>query len=94
VIPYSEIPRARLTGKKRGFIQLARDKETGLLLSGRVFGEGAGELITELYLTIAHKIPVHTLARTFHPYLTWSEGIKMASLAFEKKIEHLSCCAG
>ena len=30
---------------------------------------------------------------TFHPYLTLSEGIKLAARAFTKDVAKLSCCA-
>ena len=33
------------------------------------------------------------LTSTFHPYLTLSEGIKLAAQAFSKDVNMLSCCA-
>jgi mercuric reductase len=29
----------------------------------------------------------------FHPYLTLSEGIKLAAIGFDKDVRTLSCCA-
>jgi len=42
-------------------------------------GWGAGEGVAEL-------------AGSFHPYLTLSEGIKLAALSFGKNVRKLSCC--
>jgi mercuric reductase len=36
---------------------------------------------------------VSQLAATFHPYLTQSEGIKLAAQTFTIDVKKLSCCA-
>ena len=47
----------------------------------------------EVGLAIKFGITVRELTACFHPYLTLSEGIKLAALAFDKDIGKLSCCA-
>ena len=47
----------------------------------------------EVALAIRYRIPVRELAAVFHPYLTLSEGIKLAALSFGKDVRKLSCCA-
>ena len=44
-------------------------------------------------LAIKYGISVTELAESFHPYLTLSEGIKLAAITFNKDIAELSCCA-
>jgi len=39
------------------------------------------------------RIKVWELAKNLYPYLTLSEGIKLAAIAFERDITKLSCCA-
>ncbi len=51
------------------------------------------ELTMELSLAIKYKIPVKDLVASFHPYLTLSEGIKLAAMAFTTDIKKMSCCA-
>ncbi|GAC1585884.1 MAG: mercury(II) reductase [Ginsengibacter sp.] len=89
----SEIPRSIAALDTRGFIKLIRDTETDLLIGARVVAPEGGELIMEIGLAIKYKIPVKELAGMFHPYLTLSEGIKLAALSFTMDILKMSCCA-
>ena len=50
-------------------------------------------MITEVALAIRGGLTIEDIASAFHPYLTLSEGIKLAAQAFDKDIEKLSCCA-
>ncbi len=47
----------------------------------------------EVALAIRYGITVQELTAQFHPYLTLSEGIKLAALTFRKDVKKLSCCA-
>ncbi len=47
----------------------------------------------EISLAIKYGITATELARAFHPYLTLSEGIKLAAISFGKDVGKLSCCA-
>ncbi|MGH7956832.1 MAG: mercury(II) reductase, partial [Opitutaceae bacterium] len=92
-LPLSEIPRALAARDTRGFIQLIRDRATDRLVGARVLAPEGAELLMEAALAIRHRITVSELAATFHPYLTLSEGIKLAALSFGKDVRKLSCCA-
>ena len=92
-MPLTEVPRSQAARDTRGFIKLIRDTETDELIGARVVAPEGGELIMELSLAVKYGITVNELARTFHPYLTLSEGIKLAAIAFGKDIATLSCCA-
>ncbi|MGH7957005.1 MAG: FAD-dependent oxidoreductase, partial [Opitutaceae bacterium] len=92
-LPLAEVPRAIAARDTRGFIQLIRDRETDRLLGARVLAPEGGELLMEAALAIRHGLTVQSLASAFHPYLTLSEGVKLAALSFGKDVRKLSCCA-
>ncbi len=53
-----------------------------------------GEMITELVLAVQLGLTIENLTSVFHPYLTLSEGVKLAAQTFDKDVAMLSCCAG
>ncbi len=92
-LPLQEVPRAASALDTRGFIKLIRNPETDQLLGARIVAPEGGELVMEVSLAIKYGISVTELAESFHPYLTLSEGIKLAAVTFKKDIAELSCCA-
>lgn len=92
-MPLSHVPRALAARDTRGFIQLIRAKSTNKIIGGRILAPEGGELAMEISLAIKFGITVEQLAKSFHPYLTQSEGIKLAAISFGKDINKLSCCA-
>lgn len=92
-LPLSQVPRAIAARNTTGFIQLIRHRQTDRLLGARVLASEGSELLMEVALAIRHGITVRELAAAFHPYLTLSEGIKLAALSFGKDVKKLSCCA-
>ena len=93
VIPLSEVPRSAAALDTRGFIKLIRNSETDKLLGARIVAPEGGELAMQASLAIKYGITVSELAESFHPYLTLSEGIKLAAITFKKDVAQLSCCA-
>jgi mercuric reductase len=93
VLPLTEVPRSIVAQDMRGFIKLIRNTETDLLLGARIIAPEGSELIMETSLAIKYKIRVHDLVSTLHPYLTLSEGIKLAALSFTIDVKKMSCCA-
>jgi hypothetical protein len=89
----SEVPRALAARDTRGFIQLIRDRATDRLLGARILAPEGSELLMAVALAIRHGITVRDIAGAFHPYLTLSDGIKLAALSFGKEVRKLSCCA-
>lgn len=87
------VPKALVARDTRGFIKLIRNRANDRLVGARILAPEGGELIMEASLAIRYGIPVADLARAFHPYLTHSEGIKLAAIAFSKDVGKLSCCA-
>ncbi len=92
-IALDNVPRALAAHDTRGFIKLIRNPETDLLLGARVVAPEGGELITMLAMAMRYQIPVKNLAEDLYPYLTLSEGVKIAAIAFGKDVHKLSCCA-
>ena len=93
VMPLSEVPRNVATQDTRGFIELLRHTETDVLLGARIVAPEGGELVSQLTLALKDGLTVADLAGAFYPYLTQSEGMKLAALSFNQDIAKLSCCA-
>lgn len=93
-LPLSHVPRSLAARDTRGFIKLIRNRETDRLVGARILAPEGSELLMEIVLAIKFGIPVRDLTACFHPYLTLSEGVKLAALAFIKDVNKLSCCAG
>ncbi|MEX2336712.1 MAG: mercury(II) reductase [Fulvivirga sp.] len=93
VMPLSEVPRAQAALDTRGFIKLIRNTENDKLIGGRIIAPEGGELAMQLSLAIKAGMTVEELADAFHPYLTLSEGVKLAAITFSKDVSELSCCA-
>lgn len=89
----SDVPRALAANDTRGFIKLIRNAESDKLVGARIVASEGGELIQQLSMAIKYGITVKELAGNFYPYLTLSEGIKLAAITFGKDISKLSCCA-
>lgn len=93
VLPLGHVPRALAARDTRGFVKLIADRESRRLIGAHVVAAEAGEMITEPALAIRHGLTIDDLASSFHPYLTLSEGIKLAAQAFDRDVRKLSCCA-
>jgi len=93
VMPLTDIPRAQAALDTRGFIKLIRNSETDKLIGGRIIAPEGGELAMQFSLAIKAGMTIQELADMFHPYLTLSEGVKLAAITFNKDVSELSCCA-
>ncbi|HYW34397.1 MAG TPA: mercury(II) reductase [Balneolaceae bacterium] len=87
------VPRSIVARDTRGFIKLIRNRDDDQIIGSRILAPEGSELLMELALAMRHGVTVETLTEEFHPYLTLSEGIKLAALAFDKNVNKLSCCA-
>jgi len=88
-----DVPRAIAANDIRGFIKLIRNTQSDKLIGARVVAHEGGELIQQVSMAIKYGITVSDLADSFYPYLTLSEGIKLAAITFGKDVTKLSCCA-
>lgn len=89
----ANLPRALAAQDTRGFIKLIRNPETDRLLGARIVAAEGGELVQTLVFAIKYGITVKQLSEELYPYLTLSEGIKLAAIGFRKDLKKLSCCA-
>lgn len=93
-LPMAYVPRALAARDTRGLIKLVADAATNRLLGAHILAPEAGEMIQTAALGLKLGLTVSDLRETLFPYLTNVEGLKLATLAFEKDVAMLSCCAG
>ena len=92
-LPLDQVPRSIAARDTRGFIKLLRERDTDRLVGARILAPEGSELLMELSLAIQQHLTVEELTDLLHPYLTLSEGVKLAALTFDREVEKLSCCA-
>jgi mercuric reductase len=92
-LPLDRVPRALAARDTRGFIKLVADAGTKKIIGAHILAGEAGEMATEPALAIKFGLTIEDLTSTFHPYLTLSEGIKLAAQTFTRDVAKLSCCA-
>ena len=93
MLPLEHVPRSLAARDTRGFVKLVADAETRKIVGAHILAAEGGEMIMEPTLAIKYGHTIEDLASTFHPYLTLSEGIKLAAQTFNKDVAKLSCCA-
>jgi mercuric reductase len=93
VLPLSAVPRAVVARDTRGVVKLVAEAGTGRVRGVHAVADGAGEMITAACYAIRAGMTVTDLAGTWAPYLTMSEGLRLAAQAFSRDVSRLSCCA-
>jgi len=92
-LPLEHVPRALAARDTRGVVKLVANGANQKIVGAHILAAEAGEMITEPALAIKFGLTIEDLTSTFHPYLTLSEGIKLAAQTFTKDVAKLSCCA-
>jgi len=87
------VPRALAARDTRGFVKLVADGTTRRIVGAQILASEAGDMIIEPTLALKYGLTIEDLTATFHPYLTLSEGIKLAAQAFDRDVAKLSCCS-
>ena len=93
VLPLKAVPRALVNRDTLGVVKLVSQKDTGRLLGAHIVSENAGDVIYAATLAVRFGLTVSDLADGFAPYLTMSEGLKLAAQTFGRDVSKLSCCA-
>src|SRR5207245_5937367 len=93
VVGLKHVPRARVNLDTRGLFKVVADRRTGRVLGVHVLAENAGDVILVAVYAVKFGLAVDDLATTWAPYLTMSEGLRLASQAFTRELARLSCCA-
>lgn len=94
LLPLDAVPRAIVNRETTGVFKLVADAKTSKLLGVHLVAENAGDVIYAATLTIKFGLTIEDLQGTLAPYLTIAEGLKLATLTFDKDVSKLSCCAG
>lgn len=94
VLSLDAVPRALVNRETTGVFKLVADTKTLKILGAHVVAENAGDVIYGATLAVKFGLTVEDLRETLAPYLTMAEGLKLASLTFDKDVSKLSCCAG
>jgi len=93
VLPLSAVPRAAVGRDTRGVVKIVAEAGTGRVRGVHAVADGAGEMITAAGYAIRAQLTVTDLAEAWAPYLTMSEGLRLAAQAFSRDVSRLSCCA-
>jgi mercuric reductase len=94
VLPLEAVPRALVNRETTGVFKLVADGKTNKLIGAHIVAENAGDIIYAATLAIQFGLTIEDLKESLCPYLTMSEGLKLAALTFDKDVSKLSCCAG
>ena len=94
VLPLGAVPRAIVNRETTGVFKLVADSKTLEVLGVHIVSENAGDVIYAATLAVKFGLTVEDLKESLAPYLTMSEGLKLAALTFDKDVSKLSCCAG
>ncbi len=84
--PFSACDRAVIAGHATGFVKLVVDRKDGTLLGAHIAGHNAGELIHELALALAAKVPVQTIAALPRVYPSLSTAVQQAAMDAVRKM--------
>lgn len=91
VLTLDHVPRALVNRDTRGFIKVVANADTGEILGLTAVAKDAGELAAAGVHILGKTIT--EVADAWAPYLTMTEGIRIAAKAFTTDITKLSCCA-
>jgi mercuric reductase len=73
---------------------IVAERKTGVVRGIHMLAANAGDAIQAGVYAIECGMTVRQLASVWAPYLTISEGIKLAAQAFTMDVATLSCCGG
>jgi mercuric reductase len=93
-LPLEYVSRALVNRDTRGLVKIVAEAGTGRLLGIHVIADGAADVIAAATYAISASFTVDQLARTWAPYLTMAEALKLAAQAYTADVARLSCCAG
>ncbi|MGQ0773774.1 MAG: mercury(II) reductase [Pseudonocardiales bacterium] len=93
VLRLEHVPRAVVNRDTHGLIKLVAERGTGRLVGAHMVAHGAGEVITTAVYALRQQLTVGEMAELWCPYLTMTEGLKLAAQAFTRDVTTLSCCA-
>ena len=87
------LPRARVERETRGIVKLVVERLSRRIVGATVVAEGAGDVSLAAVYAVQFGLTVDQVVDTWAPYLTMSEGLKLAAQTFDRDVAYLSCCA-
>jgi dihydrolipoamide dehydrogenase len=79
IFPWAASGRAIANGRDEGFTKLIFDAQTHRLLGGGIVGTHAGDLLSEIVLSVEMGADAVDIAKTIHPHPTLGESVGMAA---------------
>jgi len=86
--PFLANSRAKAINEPEGFVKILADTKTDKVLGVHIIGPHAGEMIAEMSVAMEFGASSEDIARTCHAHPTYSEAIKEAALATDKRAIH------
>ncbi len=86
--PFLANPRAKVNENGEGFVKILADDKTDKVLGVHMIGPNVGDLIGEIVVAMEFGASSEDIARTCHAHPTYSEAIKEAALAVDKRAIH------
>jgi len=86
--PFMANSRAKVINEIEGFVKILAEEKTDKLLGVHMIGPHAGDMIAEMVLAMEFGASSEDIARTCHALPTYSEAIKEAALAVDKRTIH------
>ncbi|MEX0617162.1 MAG: dihydrolipoyl dehydrogenase [Candidatus Woykebacteria bacterium] len=81
IFEFKNLGKATTQAEYDGFVKIL-DDETGQVLGSFIVGPQAGELIHQIVVAMAGKVPISTIGKAIFAYPTWSEGVGSAAAEF------------
>lgn len=75
---FSENSRSYIEGEQAGLVKIVADAGTGEVLGGHIVAEAGGELIHQVAVAMAGRVPPRVIGETIHAYPTLSESVRWA----------------
>ena len=86
--PFLSNSRAKVNNESEGFVKILADEKTDKVLGVHMICPHAGEMIAEMALAMEFGASSEDIARTVHAHPTYTEAIKEAAMAVDKRPIH------
>jgi len=86
--PFLANSRAKVNNETEGFVKIIADEKSDKVLGAHMIGSHVGTLIAEVALAMEFGASSEDIARTCHAHPTYTEAIKEAALAVDKRSIH------
>ena len=86
--PFLANSRAKVNNEPDGFVKILAESQTDRVLGVHMIGPHTGDLIAEMGLAMEFGASAEDIARTCHAHPTYTEAVKEAALAIDKRAIH------